>query len=134
MKIYLQPIQPIVQTTDKPEPVYRPTILNNVFFESGSANLSPNSQIELQALADLLNENPTMNIQINGHTDNVGNETDNLKLSQNRAQAVVDYLIKKGIATNRLKSAGFGETRPIDTNDTPVGRRKNRRTEFLITN
>ena len=81
---------------------------------------------------NLLNDNPTMNIQLNGHTDNVGSPQDNLKLSQNRAQSVVDYLIKNKISASRLRSKGFGETQPIDSNETKEGRQNNRRTEFLV--
>ena len=73
-----------------------------------------------------------MNIQINGHTDNVGSDADNLKLSDDRAKAVQDYLIKNGIAVNRLRYKGYGESQPIDTNDTEDGRRNNRRTEFVL--
>ena len=73
-----------------------------------------------------------MKIEISGHTDSKGTDSYNLTLSQNRAQSVVDYLAAHGIDKGRLKAAGYGETKPIDTNDTDEGRQNNRRTEFEI--
>ena len=70
----------------------------------------------------MMTENPTLKVQINGHTDNVGKPADNLKLSANRAKSVVDYLVSKGINTNRLQFKGFGETKPIADNKTEAGR------------
>ncbi len=134
LEIYLQPIPKVATTTttDKPVPIYKPVILKNVFFETGSAALQPISKTELNVLIKLLNDNPTMNIQINGHTDNVGAPNDNLRLSQNRAQSVVDYLIKNEVVASRLRSKGFGETQPIGNSETEEGRQNNRRTEFLM--
>ncbi|NJN78478.1 MAG: OmpA family protein [Saprospiraceae bacterium] len=83
-------------------------------------------------LVVLLKENPTIKIQINGHTDNVGNPETNQKLSLNRATAVMNYLIENGIETDRLTAKGFGENQPIDTNETEIGRKNNRRTEFIV--
>jgi outer membrane protein OmpA-like peptidoglycan-associated protein len=71
-------------------------------------------------------------LSIEGHTDNVGSDQGNLLLSKNRAKSCLDYLIKKGVASSRLSSEGFGEGKPIETNDTAEGRAKNRRTEFHI--
>ncbi len=110
----------------------RPVVLRNVFFETGSAALKPVSRVELDRLAQLLTENPKMKIQINGHTDNVGSETDNQLLSENRAKAVYEYLLGQGIAAGRLRYKGFGESQPIDTNETEKGRQNNRRTEFEV--
>ena len=109
-----------------------PVILRNVFFGTGSAVLSPESAPELDRLAELLQQNPTLKIQINGHTDNVGSDADNLKLSEQRAKAVYTYLVGKGIAAARLSFKGFGESQPIADNATEVGRRENRRTEFVL--
>jgi outer membrane protein OmpA-like peptidoglycan-associated protein len=92
----------------------------------------PESMIELDRLATLLKNNPEKKIEIGGHTDNVGSDEANLTLSNNRAQSVVDYLVKKGIAVNRLTAKGYGESVPIATNDTDAGRSKNRRTEFSV--
>ena len=89
---------------------------------------------ELDKLKKLLNDNPTLRIRINGHTDNVGTDNDNLNLSANRAKSVYEYLIQKGIAASRLEYKGFGESKPVATNDTAEGRQENRRTEFELLN
>ncbi|MFM7234941.1 MAG: OmpA family protein [Flavobacteriales bacterium] len=107
-------------------------VLNNVFFETAKWELKPESMVELDRLVALLKANPEKKIEIGGHTDNVGSDDTNLTLSNNRAQSVVDYLIKKGIASTRLTAKGYGETQPVDTNDTEAGRAKNRRTEFRV--
>ena len=109
-----------------------PIVLRNVLFETGSAELKPVSQTELNRLRDLLNSRPRMRIQLNGHTDNVGSDADNLQLSKDRARAVYDYLVAQGIDAARLQSEGYGETRPVSSNETPEGRRQNRRTEFVV--
>lgn len=133
LKIDLVPIpENVVSSGETTLPKSKPIILNNVFFETGSAELQAISKIELNRLNDLLTGNASLKIQINGHTDNVGDEAANLKLSTNRAKAVYDFLIEKGIAANRLSFKGFGETEPIATNTTPEGRQKNRRTAFVI--
>jgi outer membrane protein OmpA-like peptidoglycan-associated protein len=110
----------------------RPVVLRNVFFETASAALRRESQSELNRLTELLVENPKVRIQLNGHTDNTGDEATNQKLSETRAKAVYDYLVSKGIAAARLKFKGFGETQPVTTNDTAEGRQQNRRTEFVL--
>jgi len=80
-----------------------------------------------------MSENPTLKVQINGYTDNVGKPADNLKLSSNRAKAVVDYLVSKGINLKRLVYKGFGETKPVADNKGEAGRALNRRTAFTVT-
>jgi outer membrane protein OmpA-like peptidoglycan-associated protein len=90
------------------------------------------SLIEINKLLQLLTENPTLKVQVNGYTDNVGKPADNLKLSANRAKAVVDFLVSKGINISRLAFKGFGETKPIADNKTEAGRALNRRTEFVV--
>ncbi len=115
-----------------PESKSKPIVLKNVFFETGSAALKKESLTELNRLKKLLEDNPSLKIQINGHTDDVGSEADNLALSEARAKAVFDYLAANGVAANRLKFKGFGETSPIALNDSEEGRRQNRRTEFVI--
>lgn len=107
-------------------------VLKNIFFETGSAQLQPLSLIELNTLVQLMNTNPTLKVQINGHTDNVGKPADNLKLSTDRAKAVVDYLVSKGVTGTRLLYKGFGETKPVADNKTEEGRARNRRTEFVV--
>lgn len=125
-------LQPIGSNPDAAAPVSKPIALRNVFFETGSAALLPSSAAELDRLAALLTEVPTLRIQINGHTDNVGDDGSNLKLSEARAKSVYDYLATKNVAADRLKFKGYGEAQPIETNDTPEGRSRNRRTEFVV--
>jgi outer membrane protein OmpA-like peptidoglycan-associated protein len=107
-------------------------ILNNVFFETNKWDLLPESRIELDKLAALLLMNPGKKVEISGHTDNVGNDADNLKLSENRAKSVVDYLVSKGVPVETLSHKGYGETVPLGDNATEVGRARNRRTEFAF--
>ncbi len=108
-------------------------VLKNILFESKSAQLQPISLAEINRLLQLMGENPSLKVQINGHTDNVGTPADNLKLSAGRAKSVVDYLVTKGIKASRLSYKGFGETKPIADNKTEAGRALNRRTEFVVT-
>lgn len=123
-------LQPIGDTAATAPVGQHPVVLKNVFFESGSAVLRPASTVELDALTKLLTEHPELNIQINGHTDSEGDAAANQKLSEQRAQSVQQYLIGKGIAIARLRAKGFGETKPVASNDTDEGRSLNRRTEF----
>jgi len=119
------PLQPVALNAS--------VVLKNIQFESNSFTLQPVSLIELDKLLQVLNENPTMFIEISGHTDNVGKPEDNLKLSANRAKAVADYLLSKGIGIQRIAYKGYGQTKPIADNSTEAGRAKNRRTEFMVT-
>ncbi len=107
-------------------------ILKNIFFETNQYTLQPQSTAELDKLVELLTENPTLRIQINGHTDNVGKSADNLSLSNNRAKAVVTYLLSKQIPAIRLTFKGFGATKPIADNSTEAGKAQNRRTELQV--
>jgi outer membrane protein OmpA-like peptidoglycan-associated protein/tetratricopeptide (TPR) repeat protein len=107
-------------------------VLNNVFFDVKKFDLKPESQVELDKLVQLLKENPSLKIQVSGHTDNVGKPADNLALSNNRAKAVVNYLIANGIVALRLTAKGFGETQPVADNKIEEGRAKNRRTEVKV--
>lgn len=120
------PLQPIEANAS--------VVLKNIFFATKQYDLKPESRIELDKLVKLLQDNPTMRIEISGHTDNVGKPEDNLVLSNNRARAVVDYLTQKGIAIDRLIARGYGETRPIADNHTEEGRALNRRTELRVIN
>ena len=106
--------------------------LNNVYFESGKAVLNPVSFKELDAMVEYMKLKKNLVIEIAGHTDNVGIAAANLKLSQDRANAVRDYLVKKGIETNRIVPKGYGDTQPIADNSTDQGKKKNRRTEAKI--
>lgn len=107
-------------------------VLKNIFFDSKEFSLKPESTSELDKLFILLRDNPTLRIQIGGHTDNVGKPEDNLVLSNNRAQAVVKYLVSKGIDQQRLSFKGFGADVPVADNGTEEGRAQNRRTEMKV--
>lgn len=107
-------------------------VLNNIFFETGKAILSPQSHLELEKAVTLMKGNPSMVIEVGGHTDNVGDDASNMRLSLDRARAVRDYLLKAGIPAQRVQAKGYGESYPIATNDTDEGRQSNRRTEFSI--
>jgi outer membrane protein OmpA-like peptidoglycan-associated protein len=106
--------------------------LKNIQFELNSSKLQDISLIELNKLLQLMNDNPSIKVQINGHTDNSGTDEHNMQLSVDRAKAVADYLISKGIDAKRLSWKGFGSTKPIADNTTEEGRALNRRTEFVI--
>jgi len=107
-------------------------VLKNIFFDFNKYDIKPESQVELDLVVQLLQENPTVKIQIEGHTDNIGSAADNLKLSENRAKAVVAYIASKGIDAKRLSAKGFGATKPIADNSTEEERALNRRTELKI--
>lgn len=107
-------------------------ILKNIFYDFDRATLSSESISELNRMVSLLSENPSLKIEIASHTDSKGSNEYNNKLSQARAQSVVDYLISKGIAQDRLTAKGYGESQAIADNDTEEGRHMNRRTEFKI--
>lgn len=107
--------------------------LEPIYFETGSDRLQPRSLPLLQELANVIAGRPDLGlIAIEGHTDNAGSEKLNLKLSQKRAEAIRRTLIEDGVAESRLTAAGFGEMRPISSNETPAGREQNRRVEFRL--
>jgi outer membrane protein OmpA-like peptidoglycan-associated protein len=107
-------------------------VLKNVFFDTKSTVLKPESITELDNVVKLMNENPAIKVLITGYTDNIGKPVDNLSLSKGRAVAVVNYLLVKGIRTERLSFKGMGESNPIADNYTEEGRAQNRRTELSI--
>lgn len=107
-------------------------VLRNIFFDTDKFSLKQESVVELDRLVALLKANPELRIEISGHTDNQGGAAYNLTLSGNRAKAVYEYLISKGIAATRLDYKGYGLTQPVDTNATEEGRANNRRTEFRV--
>jgi flagellar motor protein MotB len=107
-------------------------VLRNIFFDFDKATLRPESNLEIDRLRKVMLEYPTMKIEISGHTDNKGSADYNKKLSESRAKAVVEYLVKKGISPDRMTFAGYGFDRPMAQNDTDAGRQLNRRTEFEI--
>lgn len=116
----------------QPKEAGRSVVLKNVFFNTAKYDLLPQSQAELNKLVDFLKNDPTMKIELGGHTDNKGDKASNQLLSEQRAKAVLDYLVSKEISADRLTYKGYGDTQPVDTNDTPEGRKRNRRTEFKI--
>lgn len=107
--------------------------MKNIFFDTNKFEILPNSKIELAVLIDFLTLNPKLKIEIQGHTDNVGDDSLNERLSLNRAIAVREYLIERHIDPNRLTYKGFGKSKPVADNSTPEGQQKNRRTSFIIT-
>ncbi|MDZ7607425.1 MAG: OmpA family protein [Cyclobacteriaceae bacterium] len=106
--------------------------LNNLFFVQSKAEILPESQPEMERLLKLLNENPTLEIELGGHTDNQGSSVANLKLSEERALAIMNYLLENGINKKRLTSKGYGGTKPIASNASVETRQKNRRVEITI--
>lgn len=107
-------------------------VLKNIFFDFDKSTIRPESQAELNRLIKLLKDNPGLKIELSSHTDDVGSDEYNTRLSFARSNSVVDYLILKGISPSRLVPKGYGESMPIDKNDTEEGRQNNRRTEFKI--
>ena len=107
-------------------------VLQNIFFETNKAVITPLSYPALDRVINFMNKNPAIKVEIDGHTDSVGSEAYNMRLSQARARAVVEYLVKHGINRDRLVAKGFGEGKPVAPNTTPEGRAKNRRVEFRI--
>jgi outer membrane protein OmpA-like peptidoglycan-associated protein len=106
--------------------------LNNLFFDFDKAVLRPESFPELNRIITLMGERPTLQIEISGHTDATGPAAYNMGLSERRAKAVVQYLLDKDVNKDRMKVLFFGETQPIESNDTIEGRKRNRRVEFKI--
>jgi len=106
--------------------------LNGLQFDVGKATIRPSSFKQLQELLEYMQWKTDDNIEIAGHTDNVGNDADNLNLSQQRADAVKKWLVAKGIATARITAKGYGATQPVADNTTEAGRQQNRRTEVRI--
>lgn len=116
-----------------PAEVGSKVVLKNIFFDVGKSELKQQSVAELEKILDLLKSNSHLKVQINGHTDNTGNATMNKSLSLKRASSVVQYLIGKGVDSNRVSAKGFGSERPIVSNDDEAGGREiNRRTEIEI--
>ena len=122
--VYNIPLQPLQEGTKM--------ILKNIQFESGKHELLPESFIELDKLLAILKENPRLKVLIVGHTDNIGNDNENLLLSNQRAKIVLNYFTSKGIAVERLTSKGMGAQQPVSDNQTEEGRALNRRTEMII--
>lgn len=119
--LYLQPIE--VGLTVR---------LKNIYFDFDKTTLKSESFVELNKVVEFLKNNPTVEIEISGHTDSKGSDDYNLNLSQGRSQSVVDYIVSQGIDAFRLTAHGYGEAKPVETNDTEAGRAVNRRVEFTV--
>jgi len=127
---------PVVRNVDvdiKPIELNQSYRINDIYFGFNKSDLNGESKSVLDQLIEFLSENPAICIQIQGHTDNIGNDAENLSLSENRARSVYNYLVIKGISAKRLMYKGFGKTMPVADNNTEEGRAKNRRTVFVIT-
>jgi outer membrane protein OmpA-like peptidoglycan-associated protein len=107
-----------------------PVILEGITFATGKADITPESENTLRKALKTLTTYPDISVEIAGHTDNVGSESSNQKLSQKRANAVRDWLVRQGVDPSRITAVGYGESKPVAPNDTPEGRQKNRRIEF----
>jgi outer membrane protein OmpA-like peptidoglycan-associated protein len=118
--------------TETHHPVGQVMRLNNLIFEVGKSKIDPESYGELDLLVNMMIENPTMIIQLEGHTDYLGNAKENLKLSQQRVESIRGYLADKGISRSRLKTKAFGGLQPISRDNTPEAHRLNRRVEVRI--
>jgi OOP family OmpA-OmpF porin len=105
---------------------------NNIYFATGKYVLLDKSFKGLKEVAQILKDNPQLKMSIDGHTDNVGSDASNQKLSENRAGAVKNYLVKQGVEESRLIVTGYGESQPIADNKTAAGRQKNRRVEMKL--
>ncbi len=108
------------------------TFKGDVLFPTGSSAIQPGAYVEIDRMAQVLQQYPETRIRIEGHTDSTGSEQTNLELSQRRAEAVKTALISRGIAPERVTALGYGESRPIASNATPEGRQLNRRVEVFI--
>jgi len=106
--------------------------LNNLIFEVGKSKIDPGSYPELDILVNLMNDNPNMIIQLEGHTDYLGDNRANVRLSQQRVESVRDYLAHRGIARSRIKTKAFGGSQPLSRDNTPEAHRLNRRVEVRI--
>jgi outer membrane protein OmpA-like peptidoglycan-associated protein len=107
-------------------------VLNNINFESGKTNFNVASSTDLDKLIQFLKDNPSLKLEIQGHTDNVGTAVGNVKLSQARANSIVNYLVKKGIESNRLFAKGYGSSKPLASNTSSDGKAQNRRVEMKL--
>ena len=126
------PPPPVAEAPPPPLPVQRKIVLRNVLFDFDRYNIRPDSAPVLDEAVELLKGGGTINIVAEGHTDSIGTEAYNLKLSQRRADAVRTYLVDHGISADRIRTEGFGESRPVASNDTADGRAQNRRVELRV--
>jgi outer membrane protein OmpA-like peptidoglycan-associated protein len=107
--------------------------LSDVLFDTGSANLKPGAREKLARVSGILLSHPDLHIEVEGHTDSVGSDDYNQRLSERRAESVRAYLLQQNIPPQEVATAGFGEARPVATNGTAAGRQQNRRVELVVT-
>jgi outer membrane protein OmpA-like peptidoglycan-associated protein len=107
-------------------------VIRGITFETGNADIRSSSRRVLEMAAEALVRHPELVVEVQGHTDNLGDAEENLRLSQARAEAVVGWLVLAGVDADRLMAVGYGETRPMAENETDAGRAENRRVEFLV--
>ena len=106
--------------------------LSNISFETSSNKITPESIATIDKMVEILKENPTVVVEVGGHTDNSGDSKKNLELSKKRAIQVMNYMISKGVNAKQMKAVGYGETKPISDNETPEGKALNRRVVFTV--
>ncbi|HRI31998.1 MAG TPA: OmpA family protein [Candidatus Kapabacteria bacterium] len=106
--------------------------MNNIFFDTGKSDLKEESFPELKRVKSFMADNPSYEIEVSGHTDNIGKANENQTLSEQRAKSVYDYLLSLGVPAKRLKTKGYGSSKPLTNNSTEQGRSRNRRVEFII--
>lgn len=109
-------------------------VMNKIYFETGKSELNKATSADLNKLVLFLNDNPDLKLEISGHTDNSGSQTINNRLSYKRAKSILDYLVQSNIDAKRLTAIGYGSAKPIETNDTSIGKSKNRRVEIKVVN
>ena len=126
----LQQLNSLLQTTDSP----RGLVVNmgDVLFDFGKYNLKPDTKITLAKLVGIIQSHPGLNLAIEGHTDNIGSDEANMKLSQQRGDAVREFLVQQGLAANTLTAVGLGKGDPVADNSSNEGRQKNRRVEIIV--
>jgi outer membrane protein OmpA-like peptidoglycan-associated protein len=106
--------------------------MSDVLFDTGKFSLKPGAREKLAKVAGILIAYPGLNIEVDGYTDNVGGDEMNLKLSENRANAVRNYLVEQSVVSNSVSAKGFGNTLPVSSNDNASGRQENRRVELVV--
>ena len=111
--------------------VGKKVVTYDILFDVNKATIKPESMKEINRIKAIMDENPSVRYEVQGHTDSTGDAASNQKLSERRAQAIVDKMVELGVSPNRLKAVGKGETSPIGDNNTEAGRAKNRRVEFV---
>jgi outer membrane protein OmpA-like peptidoglycan-associated protein len=126
----LQQLNSVLQTTDSP----RGLVVNmaDVLFDFGKYDLKTDAKIKLAKLGGIIQAHPGLHLAIEGHTDNIGSDEANMKLSQQRADTVRDFLVQQGLAADALTAVGMGKTDPVADNSTNEGRQKNRRVEIIV--